>query len=132
MSVDPVAIVRRFTEAYGAEDWDATFELLDERHELVVDENSPHGGVYRGKAATQDYFRSWLGAWTDREWHVEEVRPVGDDVLVVGRENLRGKGSGVVTERRSAVVHTVRDGKIARSRLYNEVPDALEQRAAQP
>jgi ketosteroid isomerase-like protein len=126
MSRENVELVRRFAEAYGAEDWATTSRLLDDQHELVVDESHPHSGIYKGRAETAKYFRSWLGAWTDRRWNVEQLLPVGDDVVVIGREQLRGKASGVKTERRSAVVHTVLEGRIVRSRLYNDPSEALE------
>ena len=125
MSRENVEIVRRFAEAYAAEDWPTTFELLDERHVLEVDSNHPHAGTYHGHAGVRAYFRSWLGAWTDRSWDVEELRPVGSDVVGIGREVLRGKSSGAVTERRSAVIHTVCNGKIVRTRLYADPGDAL-------
>ena len=126
MSRENVEVARRFTEAYAAEDLPTTFDLLAEDHVLVVAADHPHSGVYRGHAGVREYFRSWLGAWTDRTWDIESVTAEGGDVVVVGRERLRGKGSGVVTERRSAVVHSVRDGKIVRTRLYSNPREALE------
>ncbi len=79
MSRENVEVVRSFTEAYGAEDWPTTSRFLDDEHELVVDESHPHSGTYRGRAETREFFRSWLGAWTDRRWDVEQIRPIGDD-----------------------------------------------------
>jgi ketosteroid isomerase-like protein len=121
MSREDVDVARRFTDAYAAEDWATTSELLDEEHELVVDPSHPHAGVYRGREGAREYFRAWLGAFTERRWEVETVAPLGDDVVVIGREYLRGKGSGVPTERRTAVVHTVSHGRTIRSRLYGEL-----------
>lgn len=121
MSRQDIEVARRFTEAYAAEDWPTTFELLDDEQELIVDPNHPHAGTYRGHEGVREYFRSWLGAFTDRRWEIEEVTPLVRDVLVIGREQLRGKGSGLLTQRRTAVIHTVRHGKIVRSRLYGDL-----------
>ncbi len=114
-------VARSFTEAYAAEDWATTMELLDDEHELVVDPGHPNAGVYRGREGAREYFRAWLGAFTARRWEVEEVAPAGDAVVVIGRECGRGRTSGVPIERRTAVVHTIRGGKIVRSRLYGEL-----------
>ena len=127
MAAKPEDVARRFTEAYAAEDWDQTFELLDDEHVLEVDERSPEAGVYHGHDGVRRYFRRWLGTWTDRSWEIVRVEPAGDDVVIVGIEHMRGKGSGIELSRRSAVVHTVRDGKVVRSRIVLDSEEALRQ-----
>ena len=50
----------------------------------------------------------------------------GDEVVAMQRVTARGKGSGVETELRYAVVNTIRDGKVVRGREYWTRAEALD------
>jgi ketosteroid isomerase-like protein len=57
---------------------------------------------------------------------VDQVRTVGDQVVVVGGCAGRGKASGVVTDSPLAWVVTVRDGKITSHRGFRTADETLE------
>ena len=74
-----------------------------------------------------------LGWWHDEiltswEWFEvfpEDFRRVGDRILVTGRWNTRGKGSGVKLRVAASWIIEVRDGKIAFWQTYTDHAQAL-------
>jgi ketosteroid isomerase-like protein len=50
----------------------------------------------------------------------------GDEVVVIGREVGRGKGSGITLDQRVGLIHTLRDGLIKRTKVFRDPADALE------
>ena len=68
-----------------------------------------------------------MAAWGEPKLEVGEVIDAGDDlVLVQIRWCLRGRVSGLETEREYAAVFTLREGKIVRYRDYESWNEALE------
>ncbi len=64
-----------------------------------------------------------LDAWSEE---VEEIRDLGDSVLVVSTQRGRGRGSGVEMEHRFAMLYELRNGKVIRWTIYNDRSEALE------
>jgi ketosteroid isomerase-like protein len=92
----------------------------------------PDGARFRGLAGLQDGYRKWWGTWESGEAAHEEPVDAGRGVFVsVSHERARGKGSGVEVERRSAIVWTVRDGKIVRMESFADT-DAARKAAGLP
>ena len=127
---DPLEVVRRFHDAYGARDWDTTMRLQSEDAVLVV-RGGAEAGTYVGHAEIRGYFRRWLGTWADYAFEIEETIPHGDRVLLVGRESGRGKGSGVQVESVTTTVHTVRAGVIVHTESGAVTPAELAERRAE-
>jgi ketosteroid isomerase-like protein len=75
-----------------------------------------------------------LRAWTEILDAWDEFSPQIDEVIECGPERLitpttvrgRGKGSGIEIEAHGAVLWTLRDGKVARGKLFQSKDDALE------
>ena len=86
----------------------------------------PEGGEFRGLRAMAEQVRGYLGAWSQFQIKALEVIP-GSAGLYVVIQLFRGKGksSGAVTEGRTAVAITMRDGKIARMEGYWDRDEAL-------
>lgn len=132
VSESDIELARRFHQAFAAEDWAATFELLAPDHELIIDPSHPDAGVYRGHAGARKYYGTWLGTFSERSWTVEAIAPSGDDVTVVGREHGRGKGSGVPVERIVAVTHSISDGQITRTHHSAQLTEDQARALASP
>ena len=64
--------------------------------------------------------------WEAMRPHAEEIRTVGDEVLLLGGCAVRGRGSGAESDSPMAWVLTVRDGKVVRHRGYPSRTEALE------
>jgi ketosteroid isomerase-like protein len=87
---------------------------------------APYVGVYRGEADVKDAWRTWLDAWD--EWHpriIESIEVDPETVVVVTEVHARGKESGVPVRAEGASVWRIRDGKIARAKLFQSKAEAL-------
>ena len=82
---------------------------------------------YVGRAG----FVEWLRTWTENfdEWRIsaEQVIDAGNDqVVVVGHQTARGKGSGAVVEEEFGIVYTIKDGQVVGQKMYVDPADALK------
>ena len=85
------------------------------------------GGRHSGKDAVGQWFGEWYRSFErGYRFNVEEVRDVGDAILVVAEHDGRGRASGAAVRARMAYLYRVRDGRIARIEVYPHRADALE------
>ena len=66
-----------------------------------------------------------LEAWEERRLEPEEFLHAGDLVVLRLHEYRRGRGSGIEMESDTAVVFTVRDGRVVRMQGYMDQSAAL-------
>ena len=57
--------------------------------------------------------------------HGDELRDLGDRVLVLGSVEGRGRGSGVEVDSPLAIIFDFRDGKMSHSKAYLDHSEAL-------
>ncbi len=69
---------------------------------------------------------SWIAAFDEWSEEIEEIRDLGDHVLVAAKQRGRGKGTGIETELRYALLYEVEDGKITSMTFYSDVAEALD------
>ncbi len=128
MSEENVELVRDFIAAGQRQDWRRAAELLDpdvEQHGTVG--GLEEGQVYRGLSAMiREYESVDLEAWSERRLEPREFLHVDDLVVVLLHEYRRGRDSGVELEDDTAVVVTVRDGRIVRIQGYMDQDAALQ------
>jgi ketosteroid isomerase-like protein len=128
MSEANVELVRDFIAAGQRQDWQRAAELLDpdvEQHGTVG--GLEEGQVYRGLAAMiREYESVDLEAWAERRLEPREFLHVDDLVVVLLHEYRRGRDSGVELEDDTAVVVTLRDGRIVRIQGYMDQDAALQ------
>jgi ketosteroid isomerase-like protein len=127
VSEEKVEVVRQSFEAIGRWDIDMVLELYDENVEFQpLTGTRVESGGYNGHAGVRAYFEEVAEVWSEMLPRVEDVRTVGDEVVVLGGCAVRGRGSGVESDTPMAWVITVRDGKVLRHRGYHTRGDALE------
>jgi ketosteroid isomerase-like protein len=85
------------------------------------------GTVYEG----HEGFRRWLGDmaedWEDFTIELGQIRPLGEDrLLVEARLRARARTSGVEMEGPAVWLCDLRDGLVARLRFYKDADAALE------
>jgi ketosteroid isomerase-like protein len=125
MSEENVELVRRAFEGAEAFFW----ALLDEH--VVMDAREIPGlvdlpSVLVGRDAVIEGTRHYWGTWTDYRVDVDELIDAGSSVVLVIREQARGKASGVPHELRFAQVLTFHRGKITRLEYFRDKASALE------
>src|SRR4051794_5818093 len=125
MSEENVETVRRMYEAFHRGDADSTLTYFDT--EVMVDASvRVDGGIGRGHDALSAIITKWIGAFDDWQEDIEEMRGLGNRVLVISTQRGRGKGSGIEIETRYAVLYEIEGGKITRLTLYLNPAAALE------
>jgi ketosteroid isomerase-like protein len=112
--------VREFSDAALQQDWERAAEFVADDVEML----GTVGGLEEGRVARglpeilQATETDDLEAWEERRLEPTEFLHADDLVVVFLHEYRRGKGSGVELEDDTAVVCTVRDGRIVRMQGY--------------
>jgi ketosteroid isomerase-like protein len=121
-----VEIVRRTRDAYNRRDLDGFLELVTEDFVLLtaVAGTIEAGGI-RGREGVRRYFDVLDETWAEFRIVLDEFRDLGDRVLVLGRTEGRGRGSGVPVDSPYAAIFDFRDGKWWRARGYLDHGEAL-------
>jgi ketosteroid isomerase-like protein len=126
MPQENIDVARRAIAAYNARDLDAIRAL--NHADVEVDWSESRGleaGVYQGLEQVIRFFESFLDMFEKVEIKPERFIESGGCIVVPNSAQLRGR-DGIETLARSTLVFEVRDGRIARLRLYQETHEALE------
>jgi ketosteroid isomerase-like protein len=125
MSQENVEIVKRMLALFHAGDAKNALACFSED---VVAETAGRpdltGG--RGREALSKLIGSWVAAWEEWSEEIDEIRDLGDRVMVIATQRGRSKGTQMQIENRYATVYEFRDGEISRMALYNGPDEALE------
>src|SRR5215203_2553008 len=122
MSQENLETLQRAEEAWNAEDLDARLAELDpeaEWHTALEQALEGRGSTYRGHDGLR---RAWGGyrseAWGGLMNQSQEVRDLGDSVLVLGHLDVSGRTSGVEFSQELGQLVTFRGGKILRTQDF--------------
>ncbi len=123
MSRENVELVRS-----GIKDVESFWAMLDEHvvWDLRGFTRLDLDDVYVGRDAVIEGTRRYWGTWDEYRLDAEELIDAGSSVVVVVRERMRGRGSGVPIDRRWAQIWTFRHGRIIWWDLYPDKAAALE------
>jgi ketosteroid isomerase-like protein len=128
MSEENVNVVREGFESYMRGDLETTARLIDPEVEF----HGTVGGLEEGRVThglrefVERFESDDLEAWDERRLEADEYIDAGDEVVVLLHEYRRGKGSGVELESETAVLCSVRDGRVVRIQGYMDRGAALE------
>jgi ketosteroid isomerase-like protein len=84
----------------------------------------PGAGTHCGIAEVERFLQDFFASWDDYDLDPEEAIESGDRVLMIARVRARGRGSGVELHQRIGYLHTVRDGRVARTDAYFDAEEA--------
>ena len=141
MSQENVEIVRdAFEVIYGSvsrptttgasigRDRERAAELIDSNVEM----HGTVGGLWEGRIARglpeilDSLMAEDLEAWEERRLEPQRFLHIDDLVVVFMHEYRRGRGSGIEVETDTAVVFTVREGRVILIQPYMDQAEALE------
>jgi ketosteroid isomerase-like protein len=126
VSDDGVRIVLSVFDAINRRDLATMLSAYAPEAEMVtLTSGLVHGGGYRGHPGIRAYFDSFADVWEELELSADEVRDLGEQVLVRGRWRSRGKGSGVRVEAPAVWLFTLEDHRITASRAFRDMDEAL-------
>jgi ketosteroid isomerase-like protein len=83
------------------------------------------GGSFRGRDGVERYFRESESTWDELLVLGEDFRDLGDRVVVLGRTQGRGRGSGVRSETNIGMVCDLRDRRLTCVRAYLDHDETL-------
>jgi ketosteroid isomerase-like protein len=125
MSQENVEIVKRMLAHFHAGDANAALACFSED---VVAEAAGRPDVTggRGREALTKLIGSWVAAWEDWSEEIDEVRDLGDWVMVIATQRGHAKAAGIDTELQYATLYELRNGEISQMGLYDGPAQALE------
>jgi ketosteroid isomerase-like protein len=92
---------------------------------------SDNRGLHEGRESMRQAFDDFVGTWDQVRWEIARVDELGPDrILVSTHVRARPRGSEGEIEARGAQLLEFRDGKIARSTLFQSREDALAERSS--
>ena len=102
-------------------------DFYDERVEVRMPADYPEGEqVLRGREGMAGLLTMLRESWTVFRFEPEQFIDAGDRVVVFIRVVAEGGASGVATERETAHIWVVRDGRLASIQIYRDRSQALE------
>lgn len=132
--MDPKELVQRGTDAWNERNQEGFFDTYTEDCELTAP-----GFTGKGRQGLREFWSLWMDAFPDNQVMVRQLIVEGDNIAEESR--FEGTNSGPLqnpdgtelpaTGRRASQgftgIYTVRNGKIANSRLYFDQLDMLTQ-----
>jgi ketosteroid isomerase-like protein len=126
MSQDKVEVVNRAMAAFSARDLSAYDELYTSESEWFPPiSGNVEGTGYRGRAGWQSYYEMLTETWEEFRIAPEELRDLGERVMMIGRVYGRGRGSGVPVDSPVVSLIDFHDGRISRIRAFLDHGEAL-------
>jgi ketosteroid isomerase-like protein len=98
----------------------------------ISDTDSPMAGVYHGRDAAREFWRRWLGAFSEWTVEVDEVFETEDTVVFFVTERGSGRGSGVQVEMQRANVWTFEGGLVTSFKSFRSREAALREAGIEP
>ncbi|MEO0013960.1 MAG: hypothetical protein RLZZ535_2349 [Cyanobacteriota bacterium] len=114
-----IEVIKELYRAFREQDYDTFLRLSTEDIEWIQNEGFPGGATYKGASAViQGVFKANNDKWSDFAYHIEEILDAGNSVIVIGKYSGRDRLSGKPMSAAAAHIYDLRDGKIARFRMF--------------
>ncbi len=129
MPQENLEIVQRTWELWtqGADDEVARLLAHDVEWHHNVGLGTPLEGVYHGREEVLELFKAIRDSFGVARFEIDEVRELGStEVLVLGRLNVEGRGSGAAVTTSFGAVMKILDGFATRQRFWTDQSMALE------
>ena len=125
MSEENVEVATQAISAFNRRDIDAFATLTTPDFEWSPSMVAVEGETFLGRGGIETYFERLNDAW--EKFHVlrDRFRDFGDVVVMLGRLEGRGKGSGIPVDASLGMVFDFRGATISRIRGYLDHAEAL-------
>ena len=106
-------------------------EYYDEQFEVLMPPDYPEGEqVYVGRRGMSELSGGLRDSWTRWRFEAERFIDARERVIVLIRVFAEGGSSGIATERETAHLWTIRDGRLASIQIYRDRAQALRDTGA--
>jgi ketosteroid isomerase-like protein len=116
MSEENVETVRQSVDAYLRGDIEKALSYIDpdaELHSAII--GGAEGSSYGGHEGFRRWYADTFEVFENLRMETNEVRDLGDRVLLLGNLKARGRESGVKIESPTGWIYTFRSGKILKA-----------------
>jgi ketosteroid isomerase-like protein len=125
MSQENVEVATQAIEAFNGSDVDAFAVFTTPDFEWSPSMVAIEGTIFRGREGIERYFRSLNSSWEKFHIHRDRFHEAENLVVMLGRLEGRGMGSGVPVDAWLGMVFDFRGGLISRIRGYLDHDEAL-------
>ena len=125
MSQENVELVQGLYRAFNRRDMTSLLALLDPEVEWVPVLAVLEGRVYRGHDDVRRWVEELASDWESFEVSYDEIRDLGDRVLVFGHWRARGRASGGESEQPGTWLYEIKGGKVVRLQTFTNRDEAL-------
>ena len=128
MSQENVEAVRRLYDLWDRRAFALAVELYDPDivYARIGDDVPDFAGRWRGVEQMRQAVMPYLSAFVEYRFELEEIRDLGDRVLVRERHRAFGRRSGVAVDHAVGALFTLREGRVVELVQYWHFADALE------
>ena len=120
-----VELAQRSIAAFNRGEVDAFAALTTPDFEWSPSMGAIEGEIFRGGEGIEKYFENLGNAWAKFHILPDGFRDLADLVIMLGRLEGLGKGSGVPVDASLGIVFDLRGGKISRIRGFLDHNEAL-------
>jgi ketosteroid isomerase-like protein len=120
-----IALLRELYQEWSRGEFFGRGDYYCDDVEMTFSEQYPEPQTHRGLREIAEMQINWLRAWDDYTVSAEQMKVVGDRIVVGNRLRGRGKGSGIALDDRHAIVFAFREGRIARMVAYRDFESAV-------
>jgi ketosteroid isomerase-like protein len=125
VSAQNVQVIRRMVEAFNDRDIDVLAQYMEADADLYPMRAQLEGKAYRGAEGVREMLADFDQDWEFVRMDAEEFHDAGDQVVLLGRLQARGRASGVDLDVPMGFVWRLREGKVVYARSFSEQDDAL-------
>jgi ketosteroid isomerase-like protein len=119
-------MVRRGYDAFQRGDVETALAPIGEAFVLEDSTRVDTKREYVGREGFMEWLGEWMSAFEDPQFAVDRVLDRQTQVLVLGRDWGRGKGSGVLVENHFGHLWSFRDREPTRMLYFNDWSEALK------
>jgi ketosteroid isomerase-like protein len=128
MSASNVEVIRRMFDAFNRNEVEPQIEPMSDDYEwrpAFTGGGLVEGNVFRGIEGYRRYLRELEETWSSIELEIDEVRDLGDSVLVLAHIRAIGRASGAEVDQPFGGIWTFADDKLVRGHAYRTRDEAL-------
>jgi ketosteroid isomerase-like protein len=128
MTSPRLKVVRRAIEAMNARQADDELmrDLFDPGIELLDIPEAPGRHSYRGYEGVEEFVSDAAENWKTNRIEVEELRELGDKIVLLGDQTAVGAMAGVPVTGKFAEIFEFEGDRIIRMRMFRDHTEALE------
>jgi len=128
MSQENVDVVRDQFAAVNERDFPRAMSSYAEDVVLVVDADAfLESGTFTGRDAVGRWFGNWFATFEPGyRFEIDEVRDLGDSVLLIATHSGRGRTSGAEVHGQTGYLYGLRGGEITHVQLFSSGVAALD------